>query len=157
MGFCIKIKGFGAKEAMTKKEQQLIIKLRLVGLGYKAIAQKLNMSRDSIRGFCKRNALDGVAEAAMKNYADKGNEGLVCKNCGLIMAPQTGRGRHRQFCSDKCRSVWWNKNYELHNFGSEPIHTFICVGCSKQFTVYSKKNRKYCSHECYIKHRFGGK
>lgn len=141
---------------MTKKEQQQIIKLRMSGLGYKAIGQRLNISRDTVRGFCKRNGIDGVAKAAKKNYADMKNNGLVCENCGIVIE-QNPNSKKKRFCSDKCRSKWWNKNYEMHNFNAKAIHSFVCAECGKKFTSYSNSSRKYCSHECYIRHRFGGK
>ena len=31
-----------------------------------------------------------------------------------------------------------------------------CPACGKTFSAYGKRNRKYCSHECYIIDRFGG-
>ena len=33
--------------------------------------------------------------------------------------------------------------------------TFVCISCGKQVTVYGNHKRKYCSHDCYIEHRFG--
>ena len=33
--------------------------------------------------------------------------------------------------------------------------TFVCLACGKQVTVYGNDKRKYCSHDCYIEHRFG--
>ena len=43
-----------------------------------------------------------------------------------------------------------------YDYNTAPHYHFICRGCGKKFTSYSNKSRKYCSHECYIKHRFGG-
>ncbi len=141
---------------MTEKDRERIIKLRLMGLGYKAIGQKLNMSRDAVRGFCKRNHIDGDVTAAKLNYEEKRKKKNVCENCGAEII-QSAKGKKKRFCSDKCRLKWWSKNYELHNFNEKNIHSFVCAGCGKKFTSYSNKSRKYCSHECYIKHRFGGK
>lgn len=39
----------------------------------------------------------------------------------------------------------WKANYEC-----------ICEYCGKTFLSYGNKNRKYCSHSCYINDRFGG-
>lgn len=140
---------------MTENERRQIINLRLKGLGYKAIGKRLSMSRDIVRGFCKRNGIDGITEAAKLNYEERVNQGMVCQNCGAKIE-QLKYGRRKKFCSDKCRSVWWTKNYAMHNFGSESLHKMICAGCGKTFTSYSNKKRKYCSHNCYIKSRFGG-
>ena len=32
-----------------------------------------------------------------------------------------------------------------------------CENCGKEFHLYGDSRRKYCSHECYIKDRFGGR
>ena len=36
------------------------------------------------------------------------------------------------------------------------VSTHQCKCCEREFTSYANDKRKYCSHECYIKHRFGG-
>ena len=36
------------------------------------------------------------------------------------------------------------------------IYECVCECCGKTFSSYGNKNRKYCSHSCYIKGRFGG-
>jgi endogenous inhibitor of DNA gyrase (YacG/DUF329 family) len=140
---------------MTETDKEKITKLRLDGLGYKAIATRLNLTRDAVRKYCQRCNLDGTAEAAKLNHKEKVNNGLLCQNCGNEIV-QPGRGRKKKFCSDKCRTAWWTKNYELHKFGKQSLHKAICAECGKKFVSYSKKNRKYCSHKCYIKDRFGG-
>ena len=33
----------------------------------------------------------------------------ICKNCGKQFT-QTGKGRHRTFCSDRCCKLWWKNN-----------------------------------------------
>jgi hypothetical protein len=30
----------------------------------------------------------------------------------------------------------------------------ICPACGKPFTYYTAHQRKYCSHACYIQHRY---
>ena len=37
--------------------------------------------------------------------------------------------------------------------GRKIVHTFTCNYCGKEFTVYGKKDAKYCSVECYGKAR----
>ena len=146
---------FEGSEVMDKKIQDKIAQLRLKGLGYKAIAAKLGLSRDTVRHYCRKNNLAGYADAVKLNHGEMLDNGIICPNCSAVLK-QPEHGKKKRFCSDKCRLEWWNKNYELHNFGSEKVYSFICRGCGKKFTSYSNKSRKYCSHECYIKHRFGG-
>ncbi len=33
---------------------------------------------------------------------------------------------------------------------------YRCPRCGSTFRAYRNRNRKYCSHECYIADRFGG-
>jgi hypothetical protein len=146
---------FDGDVIMDKKIQEKITNLRLKGLGYKAIAAKLELSRDTVRHYCRKNNLTGYAEAVKLNHEEMLENGTICPNCSKVLK-QPAKGKKKRFCSDKCRSEWWSKNYELHNFSEKNTHSFICRGCGKKFTSYSNKSRKYCSHECYIKHRFGG-
>ncbi|MFD3156682.1 hypothetical protein ACFIJ5_07450 [Haloimpatiens sp. FM7330] len=50
---------------MTSDEKEKISELSLKGMGYKKIANFLNLTRDSVREFCKRNALDGSSCAVL--------------------------------------------------------------------------------------------
>lgn len=138
---------------MDARKREQIIQLRTHGMGYKSIASKLGLSRDAVRYFCQKNNITGKPDIAKLNYETMQQNDEICCNCGGAMK-QSERGRKKKFCSDKCRSDWWNKNYMLHNFGKDAVHKFCCKGCGKEFISYSNKNRKYCSHECYINHRF---
>ena len=129
---------------MTECERQQIHDLRLKGTGYKAIAALLGISRDSVRGFCKRNKMEVV---------DRVNNQLVCPCCGRVITKST-RGRTRRFCSDGCRRKWWAENYDARNKKPEAIYQYTCLHCGKQFSAYGDKHRKYCSHSCYIRSRF---
>jgi DNA-binding CsgD family transcriptional regulator len=52
---------------MTEIEKHQIHDLRLKGIGYKAIAVVLGKSRDSVRGYCIRNGLDGDSKVVALN------------------------------------------------------------------------------------------
>ena len=67
-----------------------------------------------------------------------------------------GYGRIAQMLSlsEKCRNKWWNSNLDKVN--RKANYEFICPHCKKPFSAYGNKNRKYCSHACYIEDRFGG-
>lgn len=64
-------------------------------------------------------------------------------------------GKEKIFCSDNCRMKWWNSHQELVNRKAE--YVFVCRNCGKLFTAYGNKERKYCSHSCYIEHRYSKK
>ena len=131
---------------MTNIEKENISKLRLAGFGYTAIAKRLNISVNTIKSFCKTNNLGGV-KAKKNNSSIEIN---FCLNCGLELV-HTPCKKKKKFCSDKCRSQWWNNNRDCKS-----SYQIICKACNKAFHTYKNSNRKYCSHECYISDRFKG-
>lgn len=133
---------------MTGEQRTAIAGYRGIGYGYKKISQLIGVSENTIKTYCKRNGLGGVAAPARS-----AEEGSVCKCCGKPIVQMPGR-KARKFCSDKCRNRWWNTHLELVN--RKAIYEFVCPACGKPFTVYGNAHRKYCSHECYIEDRFGG-
>jgi endogenous inhibitor of DNA gyrase (YacG/DUF329 family) len=138
---------------MTEIEKQQIHDLRLKGIGYKAIAAVLGISRDSIRGYCIRNGLDGDSKAVAINVEDRVKNHLLCACCNKLIK-QNDRGRTRRFCSDECRRKWWNDNPQARNKRESATYKFICPHCGQEFTSYGNKKRKYCCHNCFIKSRF---
>ncbi|PYG84789.1 hypothetical protein LY28_03582 [Ruminiclostridium sufflavum DSM 19573] len=138
---------------MTEFEKQQIQDLRLKGVGYKAIAAILGISRDSIRGYCKRNGLDGDSKVVSLNVEEKINQNLLCACCGKSIK-QKKRGRSRRFCSEDCRRKWWNDNPDKRSRKESAIYKYTCSYCNKEFSCYGNKRRKYCSHNCFIKSRY---
>lgn len=76
-----------------------------------------------------------------------------CLQCGGPIKQQTKR-KPRRFCSDECRVKWWNDHRFLKQHKN--MRMVKCAGCGVAFPVYGKQEKKYCSHECYIRSRFGG-
>lgn len=74
--------------------------------------------------------------------------------CGKPVRQNPGR-KQKRFCSDICRNKWWNSHLDLVK--RKANYEIVCLGCEKPFVVYGNANRKYCSHKCYVEHRFGGK
>ncbi len=136
---------------MTDNQKLQIEKLREQGYGYTKIGQMLGISENTIKSFCRRNGLGGVAieKVAVPNKEEK----HFCLNCGREVKQNQGR-KVKKFCSDKCRNKWWNGHLEQVN--KKANYEYICPTCKKPFTAYGNANRKYCSHECYIRNRFGG-
>ena len=90
---------------MTSDEKEKIRELRLKGMGYKGIANLLGLTRDSVRGFCKRNGLDGNSCAVALNYEVNIKRNLLCVCCEKAIK-QKHQGRSRRFCSNECRRKW---------------------------------------------------
>ena len=134
---------------LTPLQQERIQELRGQGVGYRLIAQELNVSRDTVRYFCKTHNLDGFAEEQMPAAQDANH----CLQCGaLIQQPETGR--KRRFCSDACRWKWWHINAGEVMRPTATHQNVTCPNCGKTFSAYRRKARKYCSHACYIRDRF---
>ena len=128
---------------MTNEQRMIVSALRAQGMGYGAIARKVGISENTVKSFCRRNAQKEVT----------GADEHQCLCCGAPVAQNTGR-KEKKFCSDKCRNKWWNAH--LDKVDRRVIREVICANCGRTFSVYGRTERKYCSHACYIQHRFGG-
>ena len=127
---------------MTNEQREAIVALRHQGYGYIKIGQKLGISDNTVRSFCRRNGLD----------SDTMTNTVICKQCGKPIKIATGH-KPRKFCSDACRTLWWNSHLDCVN--RKAVYHFTCTYCGKPFSAYGNKNRKYCCHACYIAARFG--
>ena len=124
---------------MTKEQKTLILYYREQHMTYRQIGEKLGLSPDTVKTFCRRNTpREDRTEASASSQ---------CRNCGAPVHPLPGR-RERLFCSPACRTAYWRKHNLL---GKDPRY---CAGCGALLTGGSA-SRKYCSHACYISHRFG--
>lgn len=70
---------------MTEEQKETIERLRNVGLGYRKIAIVLDLSRDTVRNYCKANGLDGYAKKRLHAKEGKQMEedcaDSVCRYC----------------------------------------------------------------------------
>jgi sigma-70 region 4 type 2 len=130
---------------MNQDEKARIIELREEGLSYTEIAKRMDISKNTIKSFCRRN---GITETK-KDKRDLG----VCEFCRKPISQPVARKKKR-FCSDSCRNKWWNSH--MDEVDRKASYECVCRYCDKTFFSYGNKNRKYCSHQCYINDRFGG-
>lgn len=135
-------------ETVTDAQAEQIQKLRFEGMGYKAIAAFLGLSRDQVRNYCKSHDYAGYGPAVTLNKQEQMDQGRLCRRCGKPIR-RKGLGRKRKFCSDHCRRAWWAAHAE-----KALKHKKTCAYCGRQFTAPGRKSRKYCSHSCYIHDRF---
>ena len=136
---------------MTDAQAAQIKELRLNGMGYRAIADALGLSRDIVRNHCKAKGMGGYVAATVRNMQERAEHSGICICCGKEIEQQ-GNGRPRKFCSEKCRRQWWKTHPEEGS--QKAMYTQVCARCGKEFTAYGNCHRKYCSHDCYIKARF---
>lgn len=114
---------------MTEEQKQTIVRLRNVGLGYRKIANVLDLSRDRVRNYCKVNGLDGYAKKHLQ--AEEGK--------------QMEEDSADSVCSEECRRAWSKNHLSLYKYER--------MFCGKKFES-SSKTQKFCSHDCYIRDRF---
>lgn len=131
-----------------QKEQ--IKNLRGEGLSYAEIARQVNVSRDAVISFCRRNGLQEIKKPISVVENDTAD---VCRECRKPLVQVDGMKR-RVFCSKECRTKWWKEHPDRLN--RKAVYQFICPHCGKPFSAYGNSKRKYCSHVCYISDRFGG-
>ena len=121
---------------LDKFQKENLILLKNQGRSYSDIASTLSISKSAVKSFFSR----------LKNEENSN----ICKNCGVTLE-KCSKSNLKKFCSDSCRYKWWRKNLE-NNRSYLKIH--ICKYCDKKFKSFDNKDRKYCSHKCYINDRF---
>ncbi len=129
---------------MTDEQRYVVASYREHGYGYKKISQLTGVSENTIKSFCRRS------ELSVKK--DKPDE-VSCLCCGKTVPQLPGR-KLKKICCNSCRNKWWNSN--LHLVKRKAMYEFVCPTCGRPFSAYGNRNRKYCSHACYIEDRFGG-
>ena len=132
---------------MTKQQKLAIENMRAEGKGYKAIASALTLPTNTIKSYCRRNNLKTATVILPKCEDDK----TYCKQCGSMIV-QEAKKKTRKFCKKSCCAAWWANNGD--NSKRKANYTSTCLRCRMNFTAYGNKNRKYCSHACYISDRF---
>ncbi len=127
---------------MTTVDKDNIRRLRDGGLGYKAIAARLDLPLDAVKGFCRRNGLTA-------NTAEP--TGNACLQCGAALGERPPGAERKKYCSDACRNKWWDSHADLR---AREKDRRICAHCNRVF--YNRKPRKYCGIPCSTAARFGG-
>ena len=140
---------------LTDEQKKRITEMRLEGMGYQAIANALGdgVEKGNVRYFCKTRGLVGTPELIKLNYDTHRENPKFCKQCGTRLI----RNRHsgvKLFCNDKCRREWWKANPNDNEATRKTPIELTCEYCHEKFISYGNPNRKYCSHDCYIKQRF---
>ena len=134
---------------MTTSQKEQILALRAKGEGYGAIAAILNISKNTVKSYCRRNNLSSDTPTMPAQNTIYEDSGVLCKHCGSGITSQS-KNNQKTFCTEKCRTAWWNANRQ-----SNPSHQTTCAHCGIEFNTRGNKSRKYCSHPCYIAGRFG--
>ncbi len=138
--------------AMTDLQKQQITEMRENGSTYADIAAALSLPIGTIKSYFSRNPSSKALAPDIPHDMQEISSGC-CKRCGQLLVNTPGH-RQKTFCSSECQRLYWREHPELMN------HTAIiqkrCSSCGKVFSDYAGHKRKYCSHACYITHRYGG-
>ena len=125
---------------MTQAEKEAILSLRQQQYSFSAIAETTGLPLGTIKSFLSRiSGKSDVPVSAPRITTDKTH----CKRCGAPL-DQTGNGRTRSFCNDRCRSLYWNVHRDLSRRAS--AHKRTCEICGRTFFTY---HGRYCSRACY--------
>ena len=106
---------------MTDLQKEQIRAMRLQGLGYMKIGEKLGISDNTVRSFCRRK---GLGDAAKNTVA--------CQQCGKLMKIVPKR-KPRRFCSDACRTAWWKTLGKAYSGKSVFSAKLVCEDCGGFF------------------------
>ncbi len=139
---------------MTELQKARIRTMREQGIGFAEIARQMDIPKETIKSFCRRNSVGIISEAPLRPSPQPENKADVCRACGKSIE-QVGGRKKRVFCCDQCRTNWWRGNQDKIRRRASALYSFICAGCGREFTAYGNQHRKYCSHDCYIRARFG--
>lgn len=112
-----------------------ITHLRTAGWGYGTIADFTGLTKEQVRTYCTRAHVP-ISDVLIEH---------VCTWCGAPIAQMSIRAC---YCSPACRHKAWR---------NQLTNTATCIQCGEVFDKRDKPNQKYCSHPCYIRHRFGTK
>ena len=126
---------------MNDIQRAKIEEMRKEGVGYSGIAIEIGLSKDSVRAYCRKHGLGGVADNKSIGISIKNR----CLCCGKAVR-QIPTRKEKKFCSDKCRMKWWNSHPEM--IKRKNLAQLVCEYCGSDF---ESKNpaQKYCSRDCY--------
>jgi IS30 family transposase len=124
---------------MTATQKREIMMYRGRGMSYASIAEHLNISVNTVKTFCRRNALDSADVPRRRDFSAV----KQCAQCGETLS---GGRSTRVFCSDSCRLKWHRENKKPNA---------VCEHCGHTYHNNGHKDQKYCSTTCYSAARFG--
>lgn len=121
---------------MTDGDMERISSLKQQGKSAASIAEMLDISVNTVKSYLRRHPEPEDAHA--------------CPQCGKAVMQNRGR-KEKRFCTDKCRMGWWRSHQAEMN--KKAYYTLVCQQYGKEFVSYGNQGRKFCSRECYGKHR----
>ncbi len=121
---------------MTNDQEKELIRLHEAGRSSQEIAVITGIKAATVRSFFSR-------KKKRKCTDENSNQSLLCECCHKVM-PEQQYKRNRRFCSDLCRSRWWNSHRD--KLKNAQAHYLQCGTCGVSFFSYTPA--KYCSRAC---------
>ena len=126
---------------MTQAEKETILSLRQKQCSLLVISKTTGLPIGTIKSFLSR-ASRKIKEQAKVDLITTETLGR-CRQCGALLK-QERRGRAKTFCSDRCRTAYWNEHRDLSQRPS--AHLQKCEMCGRDFYTY---RGRYCSRACF--------
>lgn len=127
---------------LTELQIRQIRNFRGRGFTLVQTAEALKLPLGTVKTFCHRHP-------KLLFTLPQDDEG-VCRRCGLPVTQIPGR-KKKMFCSRECRLRWWQEHRSCYS--AHPQEPTECTHCGILFFGV-RNGQKYCSHDCYIRHRF---
>ena len=135
---------------MTESDKKQISIMRTDGKSMQQIGECLGLSVNTVKSYCRRSQMADKTPYIGSHRSDPSS----CKHCGKNIR-QIKKTKPKTFCSERCRREWWKVNGVFGN-SRKAFYQLTCSACGRAYVSYGNKNRKFCSHQCYVKSRFGG-
>lgn len=119
----------------SDKEILQIEELRRQGLGYRRIAEQLNLSVSKMRYYCRSRPAPTDMDMVFG----------LCLYCGKPLE-HTPLHKKKKFCTEGCRRAWWKEHPAEINRKKDLLRT--CEFCGKEFAT-ARDDAHFCSRYCY--------
>ena len=97
---------------MKYAQRTKLLRMRVQGIGYAEISQKLGRTEDEVSRYCRWNGLDGDSDSLIENHEKCCRRKSRCRMCCKKLI-QPISGRPRRFCSGRCRTQYCRLNKEI--------------------------------------------
>ena len=97
---------------MKYAQKAQLLRMRMQGIGYAEISQKLGRTEDEVSQYCRSNGLVDDGGSVIENHERSCKKKSRCLLCGKKVE-QPVSGRPRRFCNGRCRTRYCRLNKEF--------------------------------------------
>ena len=97
---------------MKYAQKAQLLRMRMQGIGYAEISQKLGRTEEEVSQYCRWNGLDGDGDSFMEKHEKCCRRKSRCRLCSKKLE-QPINGRPRRFCSGRCRTQYCRLSKEF--------------------------------------------